>query len=359
MSALVRAQQGPITITDQGGFWIGVKRSNTPAGTLASNQMYVQYQIPAERRHEYPIVMVHGGGGQGTDFLHTPDGRQGWATWFLMQGYAVYVVDRPGHGRSPYFPETLGPMAPPMSYEMARSLFAEPDPATAFWPRAGMATQWPATGEEREACLDQTLAAQGPLIADMAHTHTLMQECGAALLDRIGPAILMTHSMGAPFGWLTADARPGLVKAIVAIEPLAPAFGELAPGMGLLRWGLTAAPMTFAPPVSAANELKIAVHPPARPDTAPANLQAEPARKWPNLSHIPTLVVTGEASFMTLFDPGTVAFLKQVGVPVSHMRLEEHGEHGNGHLMMAEKNSDAIAALIDNWLTSDMPTFQA
>jgi pimeloyl-ACP methyl ester carboxylesterase len=45
----------------------------------------------------------------------------------------------------------------------------------------------------------------------------------AALLDRIGPAIILTHSQSGPFGWLIADARPKLVKAVVAVEPAGPA----------------------------------------------------------------------------------------------------------------------------------------
>lgn len=346
----------PLAIADQGGFWVNTRRVQTPAGTVAAGQMYVQYQIPAERRFPNPIVMVHGGGGQGTDYLHTPDGRPGWSTWFLRHGYAVYVVDRPGHGRSTCFPEVLGPMAPPMSYEVAQMLFSSADPSKAFWPRAGLATQWPADAGDAAEVLDQTVAGQGPRIADLARTHELMRECGAALLDRIGPAILMTHSMGGPFGWLTADARPGLVKGIVAVEPLAPAFGEMAPGVGNLSWGLTAAPMTFDPPAATAEELTHSTHPPAAPYSAPMTLQTEPARTWPRLAKVPTLVVTGEASFMTLFDAGTVAFLRQAGVPVAHMRLEAHGQRGNGHLLMGEKNSDAIAGLISNWLESGMRT---
>ena len=43
-----------------------------------------------------------------------------------------------------------------------------------------------------------------------------------ALLDKIGPAILLTHSQSGAFGWPVADARPDLVKAIVAVEPNGP-----------------------------------------------------------------------------------------------------------------------------------------
>ena len=66
----------------------------------------------------------------------------------------------------------------------------------------------------------------------------------ARLLDRIGPAILLTHSASGPSGWLAADRRPGLVKAIVSVEPMGPPFADI-PNIGPLRWGLTAAPLTF------------------------------------------------------------------------------------------------------------------
>src|SRR3970282_2549331 len=77
--------------------------TTTPGDTGSlnvSNAMFVQYMLPANRRHDVPRVMVHGGGGQGTDWLETPDGRDGWADYFVADGWDVYVIDRPGHGRS-------------------------------------------------------------------------------------------------------------------------------------------------------------------------------------------------------------------------------------------------------------------
>src|SRR5215210_5522209 len=48
-----------------------------------------------------PVVMVHGGGHTGHCYLSTPDGREGWAEYFAKAGHDAYVVDWPGHGRSP------------------------------------------------------------------------------------------------------------------------------------------------------------------------------------------------------------------------------------------------------------------
>jgi hypothetical protein len=35
--------------------------------------------------------------------------------------------------------------------------------------------------------------------------------------------------------------------------------------------------------------------------------------------------------------------------------LGEEGIHGNGHMMMLEKNSDAVAARIENWVDRALP----
>src|SRR5206468_12694175 len=95
-AAPARAADTSLDLAEWSYFWIGVERAELARGTVVNGkQMYVEYMIPAQLRHPYPIVMVHGGGGQGTDWMGTPDGRPGWAQYFVQEGYAVYVVDRP------------------------------------------------------------------------------------------------------------------------------------------------------------------------------------------------------------------------------------------------------------------------
>jgi pimeloyl-ACP methyl ester carboxylesterase len=48
-----------------------------------------------------------------------------------------------------------------------------------------------------------------------------------ALLEKIGPAIVLTHSQSGVFGWKLADLRPDLVAAHVAIEPNGPPFHDV------------------------------------------------------------------------------------------------------------------------------------
>jgi pimeloyl-ACP methyl ester carboxylesterase len=71
--------------------------------------MYVEMRIPAKQTHRFPIIMVHGGTRTGTTYTGTPDGRESWAQYFARRGYAVYVVDQPGRGRSGYSTEAYGP----------------------------------------------------------------------------------------------------------------------------------------------------------------------------------------------------------------------------------------------------------
>lgn len=139
-----------------------------------------------------------------------------------------------------------------------------------------------------------------------------------------------------------------LVKAIIAVEPSGPPFAERPTGR--LSWGLTAAPLTYDPPVSSSDQLTKVMRPAPRPDLLPCFVQADPARKLANLRDVPVVVVTAEASWMTRDNHGIVDFLVQAGVAATHVRLEEHGIRGNGHAMMLETNSDAIAALLHRWL---------
>src|SRR3712207_4543659 len=113
----------PIVLHKHGIFWAGgqiVKRTQVgtePSGPDTVNiadqdylvgQAYVEYFIPARLRHGKktpPIVMVPGGSLTGVHFLTTPDGREGWADFFIRRGYPVYIVDVPGRGRAGFNPD--------------------------------------------------------------------------------------------------------------------------------------------------------------------------------------------------------------------------------------------------------------
>jgi hypothetical protein len=96
----------PLMLEKRGIFWVGGERvPRTEPGSEDSEQMvgqtYVEFSIPYhERRNAPPIVLWPGGGLSGVQYLTTPDGRAGWADFFVRRGYSVYVVDPPGLGRA-------------------------------------------------------------------------------------------------------------------------------------------------------------------------------------------------------------------------------------------------------------------
>ena len=340
---MTRRPEGELVTARRGFFWVGGEQLAVEQGTALRGQMYVQWESPAEVTKPYPIVLVHGGGGQGLDYLGTPDGRPGWATFLLEEGYAVYVVDRPGHGRAPFYPAVLGEPGVLFTLELSAALFTDAANGPMAHPTAHLHTQWPGSGTADDPSVRAFTAGAGPMLADVPAAHALEQACGAALLDEIGPAILVTSSAGGPMGWLTADDRPELVKAIVAVEPIGPAF-MVNPNLGLsLDWGLTAAPMTYEPPAASPDEL-----------TREGDLQAEPARTLPRLAKIPIAIVDSEASLFAYAGPATTAFLQQAGCPAERIALADRGIHGNGHLMMLEKNNREVLEPILRWLDDNV-----
>ncbi|TIX51574.1 alpha/beta hydrolase [Alteraurantiacibacter aquimixticola] len=338
----------PLELAAQGFFWTGGELVDHPAaGKAMRGQQYVEYWIPAELKHETPVVMIHGGGGQGTDFLGTADRREGWVHWFVRHGRAVYVVDRPQHGRSPFNPEFQGEMARPGPTHFLERLFTRPSDFEDNYPQAKLHTQWPGDGTMEDPAFLSFLAGTGPTLADHAESQRDAQRAGAELLERIGPAILLTHSAGGPPGWLIADAKPELVRAIVAVEPLGPPFEAIS---GPLPFGITHAPLAFDPPLANGETLASMDQPSPGEGLVPYKIQAEPARQLPNLARIPIVVLTAEASWMAADNHAIVHFLRQAGCSVEHLRLENLGIHGNGHAMQLERNSDEIAGAIAGWL---------
>jgi pimeloyl-ACP methyl ester carboxylesterase len=108
-STVVRAADDDLAIARQGNFYIAGKYVESNGDMPMIGQAFVQFQIPQRQTHPYPIVMVHGGGQSGSGWISTPDGRDGWATYFLRHGYAVYVIDQVARGRSAYIADVYGP----------------------------------------------------------------------------------------------------------------------------------------------------------------------------------------------------------------------------------------------------------
>src|SRR5207249_7758926 len=74
---------------------------------------------------------------------------------------------------------------------------------------------------------DQFQAEMLPDFADRTLREVLNRDAGVALLDKIGPALVMPHSQAGPHAYLMADARPARVKALLMIEAGTSSFSDI------------------------------------------------------------------------------------------------------------------------------------
>src|SRR6202166_3233003 len=352
-------------IASTGFLYVGGQYVGAPGKEVMDGAEYVEVMVPKKIRHPYPIVFFHGAGQTATDWLQTPDGRPGWAYFFIKQGYTVYMVDYPARGRSPYNPNADGDGAlTTRTAPLLEQVFTDIG-AQGNWPQAKKFTQWPGEGPNKGKMGD-------PIFDDFAKTQVQFLQGGKqaklnldahiALLDKIGsPVIVLTHSQGGEFGWQIADARPKLVKAIITAEPGGPPIknvdtSKIAYGAGAgYAWGITSLPLHYDPPVSDPAELQPVLEEKADDnDVVACYLQKEPAHKLINLKDIPVLDVSAQASYHRVFDSCIPKWLNQAGVKTQYVKLEDAGITGNQHEMMLDKNSDEIAKFFAQWLDKNV-----
>ncbi|KAJ5151408.1 uncharacterized protein N7482_010660 [Penicillium canariense] len=326
---------------------------NSAGEHVFANQMYVEMLTPAAGvTKPYPIVFIHGQAQTGTNWLNKPDGGEGWASYFLSQGYACYIIDQTFRGRSAWFPGN-GTLST-YSAELLQQRFTAPQ-LYKLWPQASLHTQWNGTGVMGDPIFDAYYSSTVEFLSSATYQQSTVQAAGAALLDTIGsPVILLSHSQGGLMPWLIADVRPNLVHSIVSIEPTGPPFQEAVFSNTSTRaYGLTDIPLTYLPavtnPVTDLVKQVITSNSSLYSDCV---IQADsPApRQLINLAHVAVLVLTTESSYHAPYDWCTVKFLQQAGVPAQHLKLADIGIHGNAHMVFMEKNSLQVAAVLQQWM---------
>lgn len=340
------AAQKPIVLETQGSFAIGgtaVKHDGTysdqhflePQGQKAyGDHAYVFYQIPAQAK-KYPIVFQHGGAQSKRTWETTPDGREGFQNIFLRKGYSVYLLDQPrigeaglatvpDNGANPY---ASNPMyADKALYQLCRvGPFDGDQPVpfknTAFPKDAASYDQFQRTWTPYEGQLDDDVSA----------------DALAKLFDKIGPAVLVTHSMGGTVGWRTLF-RTDNVKAIVAFEP-------------------GGSPFLF--PEGEVPQAEIPVYAPVA-----AQAKAVPLKDFMKLTKIPIILYYGDNiadkpskqvgpdKWRSEFDMAKkfVAAVNRHGGHAEIVHLPDIGIKGNTHFLMSDLNNQQIADLMANWL---------
>lgn len=217
---------GPLFLQDEGSFFVGgevvtTQFTGAETGSYVRKQMYVHYRVPVEKKHPWPIVLVHGGGLTGATYETTPDGREGWDTYFVRKGFTVYVVDEPGRGRAGFDPESINRGRAEANIALVPSIrrFTQELAWTFF--RIGPTYPTPYPNTKFPIAAAQELSAQG-----VPYAESTFQGGGpatappalAALLDRIGPAIVISHSLGGPHTDQLVGLRPQLLKGVINLE---------------------------------------------------------------------------------------------------------------------------------------------
>ena len=291
-------------------------------GRFTPQGVYFDHLQPVRPGTRPSLLLIHGGGHTGSCWLATADGRPGWACRFADAGYPVAVPDWPGHGRSGAI---------------------EPDSITGEVVCAGL----------------------------------------AGVIDVLaGPVVLVTHSMGGALGWRVADLRAGRVRGVAGIAPGPP--GNIQPQGEIVqetadelfvrtptrtgrmrRGGLTLSDREFVERKLVGASTRF---PPGALDAYAAMLTATASRLLferqntlgsqvrvqdeAGFAGKPVLVLTGDADLDHPHDvDGAVAdWLRGAGADVCFDWLADSGIGGNGHMVMMEANSDAIADRVLNWL---------
>jgi pimeloyl-ACP methyl ester carboxylesterase len=208
-STLVIKEQGSFaaggTVTTAPGTFDPSKPLDPAGQSYHGDHAYAFYQIPVNAR-KYPIVMWHGAGQSSKSWETTADGREGFQNLLLRRRFGVYLVDqsRRGDAGRSMVETTIKPV---------------PDEQLWFnqfrigvWPNTFEGSQFPRGQEALEQFFRSMTPNTGPYDIEVASDGV------SALLKRIGPAIVFTHSQGGGPGWLTAI-KSSNVRAIVAFEP--------------------------------------------------------------------------------------------------------------------------------------------
>ena len=317
---------GPLTLADEGSFFVNGKsvKSNYPGASAATgpaepgniivNQMYVHYRIPAAAKG-VPLVLVHGSNHTGMTYETTPDGREGWATWFVRQGHPVYVVDHSGRGRSGFDPTPVNAVRDGGADPKGLPTFFL-GPIDRAWANFRFGPAYPKPFPNLQfplEALDQYLSqlvpnSESTLKGGGANTVNAL----AALLDKIGPAVIVVHSQSGDYGMDVVRKRPALVRALVSVE--------------------------------------------GGCDT----LTTDDAAKY--FARVPFVSVWGDNSVGAWGVNGdkrrngciqAAKLIQGAGGRSTFMLLPELGIPGNSHMMMMDRNNLQIAALIRKWIAEN------
>lgn len=215
-ASIASGAQGPLSIKSQGSFAVGgtvvtapgdyTPFSRAPEGqTLHGDHAYVFYQIP-EHPRKLPMVLWHGFGQFSKTWESTPDGREGYQNIFLRRNFSVYVIDQPRRGNAGRTTKGVTVSTTP-DEQFWFNMFR-----VGTWPNFYPGVQFPKDPEALNQYFRQMTPDTGPIDID------LNSDAVAALFDKIGEGILVTHSHSGGMGW-DAVLKSSKIRAVAAYEP--------------------------------------------------------------------------------------------------------------------------------------------
>jgi len=320
VAALTPAQaKDPLELRDMGSFHIGgrlieitgqpikevvftpggVPAKMDPNGKYQVEQMYVQYFLPQNRKGKLPLLLWHGGGLTGVTYETKPDGSEGWLTYFIRRGWDSYISDAVERGRSGWT-NTFKGDAVFLPFGDPWERFRIGPPGSWNDDKAKRAT-YPGTQFPIDAYAQ--LMKQG--VQRWLTTDDAIIAAYVELVDKVCPCVVMVHSQSGSFGFKVLEARPDKVKALVAVEPT----------LGGDRSKIAAIKAT---PILV--------------------IYGDNAKDHPRWSKIRQ----GGVDY--------AGALKAAGGQIDIVDLPKMGIKGNSHMIMMDKNSDAVAGLIQKWL---------
>jgi pimeloyl-ACP methyl ester carboxylesterase len=321
----------PLVIQKQGSFMAGGTvvstpgtfnpMSPTPAGqTLSGDHSYVQFQIPAGANRQNSALMW--GSFVGNSWETTPDGREGFEQIFLRRNWNVYVADRPRMGRSARTTvgTTITPTAGDQGSFIQFRLGLTPDtlyPNSKFPPGPEALDQFRRWGVQSVGPGDATLTLNDLL----------------AIVNKIGPTVLFTHSASSLSGYQAAMQNPN-IRGIVAFESTGvpcPSDNPFPPVVG--NFGMTTC--TQVPP---ADFKKLA--------QVPILMQF-----GDNIPSAPSTYFGLDFWYrMHAIDLEFMNAVNALGGNVTLLDLPSQGIIGNTHFAFTDLNNVQVADLISDWL---------
>lgn len=175
-----------LMVDEQGSFAVGGTVLVDSLGhTFHGDHAYVFYQKPVGAR-KYPLVFAHGVGQFSKTWETTPDGREGFQNIFLRRRFSVYLVDQPRRGNAGRGTESVT-ISPAFDEEVWFNRFR-----VGIWPDYFEGVQF----KRDKETLDQYFRQMTPTIGTT--DFEVYSDAYAALFDKIGPGVFITHSQGGP-----------------------------------------------------------------------------------------------------------------------------------------------------------------